>query len=171
MALTVEDGSGKSDADSYLSVAGADTYHTNHSGSSNWSGADTATKEKALRLATQYLDMVYFDRWQGARVSQDQRLDWPRAFVVIDGFGLASDELPQQLLDACAELGLLEITETAGLIPDLTDPGIIGRELVKIGPITSDITYQGGNSPVKTFRTVEALLQRLLAPSGELHRS
>ena len=56
MALVVEDGTGKTDADSYLSLVDADAYNLAHSASTDWNGAVEAVKEKALRLATQYLD-------------------------------------------------------------------------------------------------------------------
>ena len=42
MALTHEDGTGKADAESYLSVTDADTYHTAHGDPAAWSGATTA---------------------------------------------------------------------------------------------------------------------------------
>jgi hypothetical protein len=108
MALIVEDGSGKSDAQSYVSVTDADDYHANHSASTDWSGADTADKEKALRLATQWLDATYHGRWKGVRFSADQALDWPRDSVELDGYVLSVSDLPQQLLDATCEMALKE---------------------------------------------------------------
>ena len=67
MSLIVEDATGLSTAESYLSVANADTYHASYTGSTAWSGASTGTKERALRRATQYLDSVYGGRWLGER--------------------------------------------------------------------------------------------------------
>ena len=50
MALIVEDGSGKLDSESYISVADCTTYCTAH-GLTAWTGTDAA-KETALRNAT-----------------------------------------------------------------------------------------------------------------------
>jgi len=172
MALVVEDGSGKTDAESYLSVADADTYHTKHGGSTDWSGAETADKEEALRMATQYLDAVYHERWEGRRVSRDQALDWPRGWVEDrDGFAVDSDDIPAKLEDACAELAVRHITETDGLLPDLSDPGIVASEAVAVGPVKVSTQYMGGNSPVTEFRIVEALLRGLIRPVGEIQRA
>ena len=61
MAATfiVEDGTGKSDANSYITEAAADQYVENHSGDAAWLAGQQADKEKALRLATQYIDNEY----------------------------------------------------------------------------------------------------------------
>ena len=70
MVLIVEDGTGKADAESYLSVADADTYHTKHGDSADWDGASTGDKEEALRMGTQYLDATYNTLWIGSRANE-----------------------------------------------------------------------------------------------------
>lgn len=170
MALMVEDGSGKSDAESYVSVADADTYHAAHSGSSDWSGADTADKEKALRLGTQWLDARYRERWRGTRYSGTQALDWPRYSVVIDDYILDPSELPQQLLDAACELALKKI-EGDTLFPDMADEGVLVSKTVRVGPITSAKTYLGGTKGVKRYRLIEALVAVLIESHNQLERA
>jgi len=102
MALVVEDGTGKSNAESYLSVADCDTYHTNM-GNTGWAG-DATVKEVALRKATKFLDNKFRLRWKGTRTNEDQALAWPRSNVEdIDGFYYDSDGIPQTLKDATAE--------------------------------------------------------------------
>jgi|15BtaG_2_1085339.scaffolds.fasta_scaffold03962_6 hypothetical protein len=175
MAITVEDGTGLAAADSYLSVADADTYHTKHGASTDWSGASTATKEEALRIATQYLDVVYSRRWIGVRQVETQSLAWPRWQVVdYDGFTIGDDEVPSQLEDATAELAVRHITETGGLLPDIASPGTIQSERTGIGrgAVTTSKTFVGGKSQIKQFRKVELLLRDLLvASSGEIARA
>ena len=51
MSLVVEDGTGKADAESYISVADADTYHSNR-GNTDWAALTTTEKEQLLRGAT-----------------------------------------------------------------------------------------------------------------------
>jgi len=162
MSLVVEDGTSKTDADSYLSVADADTYHTAHSASTDWSGAETADKEKSLRLATQFLDAKFNGLWRGYRTYQDQSLDWPRACVEDnDGYSYVSDQMPQKLLDATAELAL-KVAGGDTLLDDVDRPGISKTKEVKVGPITIKKDYLGGDSPFKRYPLVEELLRPLL---------
>lgn len=168
MALVVEDGSGSANANSYLSVANADTYHTDHSASTTWSSASTANKEKALRLATQYLDAKYGRRWVGTRWSLDQALDWPRSYVVLyDIYTVSTSTVPQELKDACAELALRQLTDT-DLMPDLTNAFNISEEEVTAGSVSTRTKYVGGGkSQLKRYRLVEAILKRLIKTGVE----
>ena len=78
MSLICEDGSGKSDSESYISVADASSYHTAR-GNTAWAALATdALREAALRRATDYMRQAYRSRWQGYKVNEDQALDWPR---------------------------------------------------------------------------------------------
>lgn len=76
LTLTVEDGTGKADANSYASVADGDAYHDGHLYATAWTGATTANKEKGLVMATRLIDayMVF----GGARSTGEQALQWPR---------------------------------------------------------------------------------------------
>jgi hypothetical protein len=170
VALIVEDGSGKSDAQSYVSVADADSYHTNHSASTDWTNATTAEKEKALRLATQWLDASYHGRWKGVRFSAGQALDWPRDSVELDGYVLSASDLPQQLLDATCEMALKEVQGDV-LLVDLADEGTIKSKTVRVGPITDSKTYEGGSRGIKKYRLAESLVRPLIRPSGQMQRA
>lgn len=163
MTFVVEDGSGKTDANSYVSVADCDTYHSNHSGSTTWSGATTANKEKALRLATQYLDAKYERRWIGVRFSLEQRLHWPRSYVEqYDIYTISTTTIPRELKDACCELALKQLSDT-DLAPDITNPGNIAEEEVSAGSVSSRTKYVGGGkSQTKSYTLVRHLLQPLL---------
>lgn len=111
--LTVEDGTGKVDADSYISVTDADEYH-DAIGNATWTGSQ-AQKEHALRKATQYMQQVYFDRWDGYRKTSAQALDWPREDVQIKGLRFVeyvlSTTIPQEVINACASLALRAMTD------------------------------------------------------------
>jgi len=171
MALVVEDGTGKSDADSYLSETDADTYHTKYTGSTDWSGASSSEKEMALRKATQYLDAVYGRRWKGVRANEAQALHWPRSNAEDrDGVAIDDDDLPVMLERATAEAALRAITETNGLMPDISDPGDIKREKKKLDVIEKDTEYMGGKSPIKKFRVIDLLVGDLIEDRGVLSR-
>jgi hypothetical protein len=131
MALEVEDGTGKANAEAYTSVAEADS-HLALRGFSLWSTMSTAEKEQAIRRATDYMVQVYRLRWAGVRATLEQALDWPRAWVPIkdwagltnDGTPLvtqgyyASNEIPAELKRASADLAYKaaagELTPTLG---------------------------------------------------------
>jgi len=163
--IVVETGVGLTNANSYLSVVDADTYHANHSGSTVWSGAAEADKEKALRLATQYLDVKY--TWKGLKKLRTQVLSWPRHDVYdSDGHHVSNNAIPQALKDACAELAL-RVIQGDTLLGDIDEPGEIKSEDVKIGPIEESVVYVGGKSQVKEYPLIKAILKPLVK-SGNL---
>lgn len=103
MALIVEDGTGMATAESFISVAGADTRQANL-GNTNWATITTAEKEQALRRATQYMEQAYRERWAGLRVNSTQALSWPRVGVVVDGYSVLSTSVPAAIANACSDL-------------------------------------------------------------------
>lgn len=160
MALVIEDGTGKSDAESYLSVTDVGTYHTNR-GNAAWTGTD-AVKEAALRKATAYLDNVYRHRWPGVRRLSTQALDWPRgdAYYLDDYSSIAIDVIPQAVKDATAELALRALS--ADLLPDLDRGNAV--KSVTVGPISK--VFMDGAPGSKVRPQITLILSRLLAPPG-----
>lgn len=160
MTLIVEDGTGKADAESYISVADATTYHANQ-GNTAWAAIATeALKEQALRRAWNYMTGEYRARWDGKRAGATQRGDWPRYMVAIrdiDGY-LASDVIPADIGYAQAELALIASSEE--LAPDL-ERGVI-RE--KIGPL--EFEYDTAASAITTYRKVDMMVAPFLSRSG-----
>ena len=131
MALEVENGTGKSTSESYISVAGADARHT-ALGNAAWTG-DDAAKEAALRRATQYMEQAYRTRWLGMRTSKDQALSWPRAILApVDDWWIDSNVVPAEVANACADLALKALS--SDLNADLTR-GVVRK---KIGPIETE---------------------------------
>jgi hypothetical protein len=169
MAITVEDGSGKTDADAYVSVADCDTYFTNRQGSTAWTDAavTTAQKEAAIRNSTAYLDRRYNSLWRGMRIGLNQALSWPRQDIRdLDGFAVGADSVPPKVVDACCEGAVLALSED--LLPDIENSGIISEETVSVGSVRSTTKYEGGKSQVKTFRKIETLLRGLIKAAGTI---
>lgn len=141
MALVVEDGTGLDTAESYISVADADDYHSKH-GNAAWAG-DAAVKGAALRKATAYLDGRFRGKWKGTKGDADQALAWPRVGARDeDGYAIDDDAVPAAVERACAEAALLVITGT-DLTPSL-DRGTITQETNKVGDIEESKSYAGG---------------------------
>lgn len=164
MALIVEDGTGKSDAESYASVAQADQYHVGL-GNSDWSALDTTQKEQALRRASEYLQQVYAGRWAGYRTTDAQALDWPRSYVpreaTASGTGYyPSNQIPVDLIKASAELALK--SRFGPLLPDIDR--ISKREKVDV----LEVEYMPNQSPVIEYPAIDRMLARLLVggPNG-----
>lgn len=153
MALVVEDGTGLSTAESYISVADADTRHSDL-GNTAWAALSTGAKEAALRAATDYMEGSYRQAWKGTRRTRDQALSWPRYGVIVDGWCIDSTIVPAEVAGACADLALR--ASTATLAPDIERAVI--RE--KIGALE---TEYAPNQPLTTrYRAVDMALAPFL---------
>ncbi len=172
MALVVEDGTGLSTAESYITVTDADTYATAHGDDSAWDAAIDAEKEEALRLSAQYLDFMYGPTWKGVRSNEDQALNWPRTGVIDpDGFAIDNDALPQKLKDAQVEAAIRHNNGTS-LFPDLANDGDIASIRSKVDSLEEAITYVGaGSSPSPTFPIIRSLLLPYLSGSKAVIRA
>jgi len=171
MSLVVEDGSGLATAESYASVAAADAYWADRSEPTAWAGADTAAKEVALREATEYLDGRYGSRWKGCRANPTvQALDWPRSSVLDrDGYYVASDELPTNLVRAAIEAAGRQVS--ADLAPDVDSDDVgIAATTVKAGSVSESVEYAGTKAVSDRLVKVERLLAPLMRPPGEIVR-
>lgn len=158
MAIIVEDGSGKSDSESYISVADATTYF-NERNIPEWAALATdAIREAALRNATEYMVNEYRKRWQGARVYQVQALDWPRTGVVIDSWSIPSDEVPTEVARACAELALKASSDD--LQADLTQ-GVIKEKVDVI-----EVEYDKNSPQTIRYKQVDSMLSPYLSGMG-----
>lgn len=171
MAITVEDGTGLADADSYISVTAADTYVADHGADAVWTAGSVDDKEQALRLATQALDVQYISRWKGIKIGTVQALDWPREGVFDeDGFAVDDDAVPKAVEDACVELAIRQINGEV-LVPDVDEPGTIRSKFDKVGPLETRTVYASPRSQVKAFRIVDFLLRDVIFPAGTLRRA
>lgn len=153
MALIVEDGTGKPDAEAYISVSDADTYFAAR-GNTAWAALTTGQKEQNLRLGTDYMGQVYGPRWCGERAHATQALDWPRADVC----GVASDVVPVAVQRANAELA---VRAAAGAL--LADQGAQVKSET-VGPIS--VTYADGARQYTKYAAVDASLAALLCKGG-----
>jgi hypothetical protein len=76
LLLIKEDGTGKSDANAYASVADGDAYHEGHLYATAWTTANVDRKAAALVMATWLIDGLF--QFDGARANASQALQWPR---------------------------------------------------------------------------------------------
>lgn len=118
LVLVVEDGTGLTTANSYATVAEANTYHEGRLHNLAWQNDyDDDTKAAALVWATRLLDQL---RWEGNRMTTTQALRWPRGNVLDrerDAL-LDDDEIPAWLKDATAELAARLVEEDRTKLAD-----------------------------------------------------
>lgn len=162
MALIVEDGSNVAGAESYESVANADTHHSNR-GNTAWAALTTTAKEQALRKATDYMTQAYRDRWAGYRTNTGQSLDWPRALVEIKdvnyiGSYVDQDSIPSEVKKACCELALMSLD--GDLAPNLE------RETASESIATISVSYFQGSKQYTVYRAIDMMLKPLLRNGG-----
>jgi len=117
VAMIVEDGTAKDNANSYCSVDDANTYHEKRLHTDDWDNAITSTKEMALMWATRLLDDLI--DWDGWKYTTTQALRWPRTGVVdLDGDDIDHTQIPDFLKNATAEFARCLIAEDRTADPD-----------------------------------------------------
>ena len=133
MALTVEDGTGLADADAFISLAYANTFHRERH-NTDWLGGDVADQEAAIRNVTLYMSESL--PWEGVPTHERrQALAFPREGLYDKhDLSIKIDEIPRELEQACALLSLYELQNPGTFTTATFDRGrILTRK--KIGPI------------------------------------
>ena len=158
IAFVVEDGTGLTNATSYISVADAngivDTY-----GRAWSSDATTKDKQQALNAGTQYVDARFHELWQSYRTTEGQALDWPRYGVVdIDDWEIADDVIPDKLKQAVVEVAVY-FDINGKVFPDADNSGTLKREKIKIDVLEFEEEYLGGSSGSDVSTKVDDLLK------------
>lgn len=162
MALVIEDGAGRADAESFVSVADATAYHANR-GNAAWAAlASDEVREQMLRKATDYMEAIYRPRWAGVRKLTTQALSWPRYNVPIRDVAITqyypNNTVPAAVANACAELALRAIK--GDLVPDI---GPL-KKRVKVAVIETE--YVLGASPYVRFRLIDRMLDPFMNGSA-----
>src|SRR5882672_4506976 len=154
MALIVEDGSGLSNADSYVSAADCNTYAVNMGLA--FSLSDAAAADAALRRATQFIDNRYRFRFAGYRLKwrgrvDAQALEWPRYGATdVWGYFIGPNTMPVELIKGTCEGAVRELAKPGILMPDLKRGGAVKRYKAD----TVEIEYGDNASPSTVFETI-----------------
>jgi hypothetical protein len=164
--LTVEDGTGVANADSYISEADALAYH-NNMGNVNY-GYREDLHELSLRNATAYVDRMYGSQYRGELSSDDQSLLFPRTqFTDANGRVVPANSIPEILKKTVAELALVYIDNDQVLLtnPNKDDALISESISVGSGAVSESKTY---SHAIKEKMTTQAdiILKPLLMGGG-----
>lgn len=168
MALIVENGTGLTNAESYLTVQEAADYTAKWYDDPDLGTVNDARIERALRRATRFVDSYDFFGW---RAHKDQALGWPRAWVGwVDGQLIDTETVPDKIIQATAEAAIRDIKGDA-LFPD-HEGGTIRREMKQVGDLRKETEFAGARTAGKKFEAIKALLKPYLqsGPNGGLVR-
>jgi len=163
MALVIEDGTGKSDAQSYVSSSDIATY------AQLYGLTPPASANPAIMQAMRFIEGMYFDRWIGIKKTEEQALAWPRAYAVRrDGYSISESTIPQCLKDAVCALAL-KVTDGEDLLPKFTRSDVALEE--QVGPLR--VKYAAGAPAIAIYRDIEAILIPIVIPRmfGKVARS
>lgn len=142
--MIVEDGTGKIDADSYVTVEFADDYFSAR-GVSEWAELTTEKKEQALIKATDFVDNIY--QWYGKKEFEHQSLRFPRVDIR-DYEGAEIRGIPICLKQAICDASLIANSEE--LFQTQEANGQVVSE--KIGELA--FTYANGKKETVTSATL-----------------
>lgn len=157
MALVIEDGSIVAGATSYITVVEYNTWADARFGSARATApADDAAAEQLILRAMDYFEAQSF---KGYLVEQTQPLQWPRSWVVIDGYSVDPDEIPKEVKNSLYELAYAEEQGEGEL-------NVLERKVTseKVGPVA--VSYSDSSSSRNSNVAVSSSMKKLLQNSG-----
>ena len=156
MTLIVETGAIVTGADTYVSVADYES----------WADArgieyDTTLVESQILRAMDYIETL---RFIGQKSTKAQTLQWPRVGVVVDGYELDYDEIPEQLKKAVYESVKAE-SEGASQLANVERRTLSE----KVGAI--EVQYAENSNSTTSVVAINKALYKLLAPAFAVSRA
>lgn len=143
--LTVEDGSGVAEADTWIALDDADDYWTQRA-NADWIAAIAAgepgkvKREGALRQGFDYLGFVY--RWPGQPRTIQQRGPWPRSGVPSGRGYFPFDAIPTQVISS--QLLLAAEALNRNILLKVEPSRVLVKETKSVRGITKSQEFQVG---------------------------
>lgn len=161
MALTVEDGTGLTGADAFISLVYFKAY-ADKRGRSYAAYTDTQI-EQAIVRATDYMSESF--NWAGFKLKErgnsdgEQALAWPRTYVADrNGYDLADDIVPSEVERATAEVALYEMANPNGM-----QPAYVAHDRVKMEKVASiAVQYDLSRTDAEGARPVLLIVRDLI---------
>ena len=108
-------------ANSYVTLAAANTYFETVPDSTTWSNKTDDQKNRALISATRWLDGLSF---YGVRCTTTQALKWPRKEYKVDAVDLACASIPEPIKVATYELARALANDTDAIVGSTGTTGL-----------------------------------------------
>ena len=147
MAATIVATLKSATANSYVTLAEANTYFETVPDSTTWDNKTDDQKNRALISATRWIDSLNF---YGDRCDEDQALKWPRNNYHVDDVELACTAIPKDIKYAQYELSRALANETDAITGNKGTDGTY--EDVKIGDM--EVKYNTDSQGVGTINNV-----------------
>ena len=130
MAATINATLKDANANSYVTLAEANTYFETVPDSSNWTNKTDDQKNRSLISATRWIDSFVFF---GDRCDEDQALKFPRTNYQVDGVELSCSLIPNNIKYAQYELARALANDTGAITGTTGKDGNFSE--VKLGDI------------------------------------
>ena len=130
MAATINATLKSATANSYVTLAEADSYFETTPDSTQWDNKSDDKKNRALISATRWIDSLNF---YGDRCDADQALKWPRNNYHVDRVELTCSPIPADIKYATYELARALANDTDAITGTTGDTGLY--EAVKLGDL------------------------------------
>lgn len=135
--ITVEDGTGSTSSNSYVSVAYVDSYCSDH-GLTAWADGLLYDRQTAILRSMAYVESKTYS---GQKYANTNALQWPRKNALDrDGVLYDGDSIPSDLKKAVARGAYEELVSPGCLQANLSRSEFVKREKVDV----IDITYESG---------------------------
>lgn len=161
--MIIEDGTGRFDATSYVSVSEASTYLADRGMDADWIDLSNLEREQKLLRAMDYMAQMYRGSWRGYRSSTKQALDWPRQGVQL--FDMPVNQqidynvIPREVKAAQVELALRAIAMPSLMADE--ERGVISET---VGSVS--VTYDRLSPQRARFVAIDAMLSYLMGGRG-----
>ena len=130
MAATIDATLQGASANSYVTLAEANTYFETVPDSTTWINKTNDQKNRALISATRWIDALSF---YGNRCTETQALKWPRKDYKVDGIKLACTLIPEGIKVATYELARAFANDTDSITGTTGTTGLYDE--VEIGEL------------------------------------
>ncbi|WP_306150736.1 DnaT-like ssDNA-binding protein [Roseovarius sp. MMSF_3281] len=168
MALTVEDGTGLSNANAFVSLAEFKAF-------CDLRGHSYTTDpliEQAIVRATDFMSNSWawdgFKRKGRGNADGEQALAFPRTDLVDrDGYAVPYDSVPQEIKDATIEVARVELTTPGAMTPTYTPHERVKSE--KVGPLSTvyDLSSYDAEGARPVILAVRDLIGAFLKNGGQ----
>ena len=147
MAATINATLSSTTANSYVTLAEANSYFETVPESSTWDDKTDDQKNRSLISATRWIDSLNF---YGDRCNNDQALKWPRNNYHVDNVELTCSAIPADIKYATYELARALANDTDAITGNTGDTGLY--EQVKLGEM--EVKYNTKSQATGTVNNV-----------------
>lgn len=161
MAVIVEDGTGVTNSDSYVTRAD----YISYAAKVGVTIADAAAADVELIKAAEYIGR-HEANLKGYRVNRDQSMAWPRYGVIIDEWSWTETEIPRQLI-LCQMAFALDVHNGIDLYNRPQNSGLVAKSKRVEGAVEVVYAVSDNNGQkLSQTSTGDALLASLLKNNG-----